>query len=141
MVAPCLRCFFFFSSRRRHTRLQGDWSSDVCSSDLPPMPGPVQHGPRPGVFACGFCHLPNGLGRPENSSLAGLPAAYIAPQVADFKSGARKTSEAASLPIALMIGVAKGASEDEVKIAAEYFAALKPRPWIRVVETDTVPKT
>src|SRR2546426_6529532 len=27
-------CFFFFSSRRRHTRLQGDWSSDVCSSDL-----------------------------------------------------------------------------------------------------------
>src|SRR2546426_8006893 len=28
--------FFFFSSRRRHTRLQGDWSSDVCSSDLIP---------------------------------------------------------------------------------------------------------
>src|ERR1022692_5058807 len=26
--------FVFFSSRRRHTRLQGDWSSDVCSSDL-----------------------------------------------------------------------------------------------------------
>src|SRR5256885_2796798 len=31
----CLwRIGFFFSSRRRHTRLQGDWSSDVCSSDL-----------------------------------------------------------------------------------------------------------
>src|SRR5256885_5597875 len=29
----CVLCFFF-SSRRRHTRLQGDWSSDVCSSDL-----------------------------------------------------------------------------------------------------------
>src|SRR5205807_3527153 len=29
---------FFFSSRRRHTRLQGDWSSDVCSSDLPDCP-------------------------------------------------------------------------------------------------------
>src|SRR5438876_9653446 len=27
-------CFFFFSSRRRHTRWTGDWSSDVCSSDL-----------------------------------------------------------------------------------------------------------
>src|SRR6266850_3881953 len=27
-------CVFFFSSRRRHTILQGDWSSDVCSSDL-----------------------------------------------------------------------------------------------------------
>src|SRR3989454_2246286 len=32
--------FFFFSSRRRHTRLQGDWSSDVCSSDLPKFPTP-----------------------------------------------------------------------------------------------------
>src|SRR6266446_3345065 len=30
--------FFFFSSRRRHTRLQGDWSSDVCSSDLVARP-------------------------------------------------------------------------------------------------------
>src|SRR5256885_15493842 len=29
-----VRLCFFFSSRRRHTRLQGDWSSDVCSSDL-----------------------------------------------------------------------------------------------------------
>src|SRR5256885_13139429 len=30
---------FFFSGRRRHTKLQGDWSSDVCSSDLrsPPL--------------------------------------------------------------------------------------------------------
>src|SRR5207248_5008633 len=30
--------FFFFSSRRRHTRSYGDWSSDVCSSDLPLQP-------------------------------------------------------------------------------------------------------
>src|SRR2546422_888534 len=29
-----MRCFFFFSSRRRHTRCSRDWSSDVCSSDL-----------------------------------------------------------------------------------------------------------
>src|SRR5699024_451661 len=29
-----LHCFFFFSSRRRHTRSKRDWSSDVCSSDL-----------------------------------------------------------------------------------------------------------
>src|SRR2546426_10565782 len=33
-VTLSLYIFFFFSSRRRHTRLQGDWSSDVCSSDL-----------------------------------------------------------------------------------------------------------
>src|SRR5699024_12028231 len=30
-------CFFFFSSRRRHTRSKRDWSSDVCSSDLAKM--------------------------------------------------------------------------------------------------------
>src|SRR5437762_10645533 len=30
----CFLFFFFFSSRRRHTRYIGDWSSDVCSSDL-----------------------------------------------------------------------------------------------------------
>src|SRR5256885_10859681 len=36
-VDAITQCFlFFFSSRRRHTRLQGDWSSDVCSSDLRP---------------------------------------------------------------------------------------------------------
>src|SRR5256885_16970340 len=37
--------FFFFSSRRRHTRLQGDWSSDVCSSDLPRPLGAAQQWP------------------------------------------------------------------------------------------------
>src|SRR5688500_19559883 len=36
---------FFFSGRRRHTRLQGDWSSDVCSSDLPRHAGGVGRDP------------------------------------------------------------------------------------------------
>src|SRR2546426_12359047 len=35
---------FFFSSRRRHTRLQGDWSSDVCSSDLIRIPFHIEKG-------------------------------------------------------------------------------------------------
>src|SRR4051794_41973582 len=37
--------FFFFSSRRRHTRWTGDWSSDVCSSDLltPRRVGELEH--------------------------------------------------------------------------------------------------
>src|SRR2546422_8023730 len=41
-------CFFFFSSRRRHTRCSRDWSSDVCSSDLeaPPIGEPLE-GPLP----------------------------------------------------------------------------------------------
>src|SRR6266704_5932313 len=36
--------YFFFSSRRRHTRSKRDWSSDVCSSDLQYVPVPVQVG-------------------------------------------------------------------------------------------------
>src|SRR5256885_13184013 len=40
MVQVRCFCVFFFSSRRRHTRLQGDWSSDVCSSDLQGAQGP-----------------------------------------------------------------------------------------------------
>src|SRR5450432_4390426 len=38
-TAKCIRNFivFFFSSRRRHTRSDRDWSSDVCSSDLKPF--------------------------------------------------------------------------------------------------------
>jgi cytochrome c553 len=114
---------------------------DWHPANHPAMPEVVARGKKPGQFACGFCHLPNGLGRPENSSLAGLPAAYIAQQVADFRSGARQSSESASLPINLMIAVAKLVSDEDTNIAAAYFSALKPVPWIRVVETDTVPKT
>lgn len=114
-----------------------DWHPD----GHPPMPEVVSHGAKPAVFACGYCHLPNGLGRPENSSLAGLSAEYIVQQVADFRSGARKSSEPASLPVNLMIAVAKAVSDADLKAAAEYFSALRPKPWIRVVETSTVPKT
>src|SRR5262245_66512388 len=45
-VGPYLLVFFFFSSRRRHTRCLSDWSSDVCSSDLQTR-SPPAHGPRP----------------------------------------------------------------------------------------------
>jgi len=114
-----------------------DWHPD----GHPPMPEVVRHGAKPAVFACGYCHLPNGLGRPENSSLAGLPAEYIVQQMADFKSGARKSSEPASLPVNLMIAVAKAVGDADLKAAAEYFSALRPKPWIRVSETNTVPKT
>ena len=114
---------------------------DWHPGDHPQMPEVVRHGAKPGVFACGYCHLPNGLGRPENSSLAGLHAAYIVQQVADFRSGARKSSEPASLPVNLMVAVAKAVSDADLKAAAEYFSTLRPKPWIRVIETNTVPKT
>src|SRR5205807_3954121 len=41
----------FFSSRRRHTRLQGDWSSDVCSSDLLSESAEADNKPELEIFA------------------------------------------------------------------------------------------
>ena len=115
--------------------------ADWHPNEHPPMPKVVVQGRNPGVYACGFCHLPNGLGRPENASIAGLPAVYIAQQMADFKSGARKSSKPDLLPQALMMGVADAANDAEVREAAAYFSSLKRTPWIKVIETDTVPKT
>jgi cytochrome c553 len=40
-----------------------------------------------------------------------------------------------------MIAVSKAVNDDDLRIAAEYFAGLRPQPWIRVIETDTVPRT
>ncbi len=114
---------------------------DWHPGDHPAMPAIVAHGRKPEVYACGYCHLPNGQGRPENASLAGLSASYIVRQIADFKSGRRKSSEPKHGPTTAMIGLATNAKAEEIRAAAEYFSALKPRPWIRVVETDTVPKT
>jgi hypothetical protein len=105
------------------------------------MPDIVSRGKAPDVFACGYCHLPNGQGRPENASLAGLPVAYIAQQLADFKSGLRKSSEPRHAPTTAMITNETKAGQNETRAAAEYFSALKARRWIRVDETDTVPKT
>src|SRR2546430_2680999 len=45
IVSSCGAVSFFFSSRRRHTRFDCDWSSDVCSSDLRGLPAPVHASP------------------------------------------------------------------------------------------------
>ena len=114
-----------------------DWHPD----NHPAAPDVVMHGRKPAVISCGYCHLPNGQGRPENAGLAGLPAAYIVQQIADFRAGARVSSNPKLLPPGLMDKIAKAATDEEVKAAAEYFSSLPPKPWIRVVEAATVPKT
>jgi len=114
-----------------------DWHPD----GHPAMPEIVGHGRRPDIRACGYCHLPNGQGRPENSSLAGLSVAYIVAQVADMRDGLRKSSEPNMGPPAAMVNLAKASNDEEVKIAAEYFSKLKYKPWIKVIEAKMVPKT
>jgi cytochrome c553 len=101
----------------------------------PAMPKIVQFGNRDTlVRACGSCHLPTGTGHDESAYMAGLPVSYFVRQMADWKSGDRKYG-------GTMVAMAKVISDAEIKQAAEYYASLKPRPWIRVVETDTVPRT
>ena len=107
----------------------------------PPMPQSVAHGRPKEMRACGFCHLVNGQGRPENASLAGLPAAYIVQQMADFKNGDRKSAEPRMGPPNAMIQDAKAATDDDIKTAAAYFSSFPFKKWIRVVEAKDVPKT
>jgi cytochrome c553 len=115
-----------------------DWHPD----DHPAMPDIIAHGRPPEVrFGCGYCHYPNGRGRPENASVAGLSAAYIIQQMADFKNGVRKSSEPKMGPPALMAQLSKNVSDADVKAAAEYFSSIKWTQWIKVTEAATVPKS
>ena len=114
---------------------------DWHPSGHPPMPPSVAHGRPKELRACGFCHLTNGQGRPENAPLAGLPAAYIVQQMADFKSGDRKSAEPRMGPPNAMIQDAKAATPAEVAEAAAYFSSFPFKRWIRVVESKEVPKT
>ena len=126
---------------RKDTRdffIAPDWHPD----DHPAMPPIVKRGRKPNVYACGFCHRADGPGGPENASLAGLPIEYIIQQVADFKSGARKSVVSPDVgPNKFMRTVAESATDPEIKAAAAYFASIRPRPSISVVETVMVPKT
>ncbi|WP_168787445.1 c-type cytochrome [Paraburkholderia aromaticivorans] len=108
--------------------------------DHPSMPPIVARGRKPQVYACGMCHRESGSGGPESASLAGLPADYIVQQLADFRSGARK-SAVPKRNVDLMVALSRPITEAEVNEAAAYFSALKPRPNIKVIETATVPKT
>jgi cytochrome c553 len=62
-------------------------------------------------------------------------------QMSAFQNGARKSAMPDLLPAKNMVLVSAHANTQEVAAAAAYFAALKPKSWIRVVETATAPKT
>src|SRR5205814_6778090 len=100
----------------------------------------VAHGKRPDVRACGLCHYPNGKGRQENAGVAGLPVSYFIQTMNDFKNGLRKSAESRKTNTNLMIAYAKAMTPEEIRQTAEYFGAITWTPWIRVVETATVPK-
>ncbi|PYS01152.1 MAG: hypothetical protein DMG16_13580, partial [Acidobacteria bacterium] len=119
--------------------------SQLEDLNAPPDWFPAEHASAPRVvtdggvnkgFACGSCHLMNGLGHPESGDIQGLTPEYFIQTMKDFKSGKRKD------PIR-MTAIAQATSDEDVAAAAEWFAKLKPppTPWIKVIEQNTVPKT
>jgi len=114
---------------------------DWFPNEHPKMPKVVAEGRAPGVNACGHCHLPTGMGRPENMSVAGLPKGYMMEQMADFRDGLRKSSDPRFGSTTHMIQTVQHATPEEIEEGVDYFASLKSKQWIRVVETDRVPLT
>jgi cytochrome c553 len=118
--------------------------ADWFPEDHPAMPDVVARGKetaQPQVYACSLCHYPNGKGRPENANITGLTYEYFVQQMIDFRNGARKTSDPRKSNTGLMTAFAKMMTDEEISASARYFTAIPVTPWIRVVESATVPKT
>ncbi len=114
---------------------------DWYPEDHPAMPDVVARGRSPDVPACAYCHLPDGAGRPENASLAGLPADYIVEQLTAMRAGTRRTAVPERAPPMMMFALARSMSDAEISAAAQYFSALKPHNRTRVIEAASVPHT
>ncbi len=120
---------------------------DWYPEEHPPMPAIVAHGLVASVnkaaplLPCALCHLPNGAGHVESASLAGLPVEYLVRQFADFRSGERHINLGNSSTLQLLTALKSAYTDDQVRAAAGYFAALEPRLWIQVRETRGVPQS
>src|SRR5579862_6158861 len=117
-------------------------AAKIAGNANPPDWFPDEHGPAPRIvqgeagvtMACGSCHLMSGQGHPESADLAGMPAEYLIRQMAYYRDGSRKDD-------ARMGPIAKATSDMDVRQAAEYFAALKPRTFVKVIESANPPRT
>src|SRR2546430_12575755 len=107
-VSACM-CFFFFSSRRRHTRFDCDWSSDVCSSDLPLASVCVvmASGGYPGSYA---------KGKP----IHGLDGAARLPNVKVFHAGTARAGEQIVTSGGRVLGVTAWAKDLRAAQSAAY---------------------
>ena len=103
---------------------------------LPPV---VAGNHLPKKLACGFCHLPDGNGRPENAKLAGLPPSYIIAQVKAFHALERRAAQPDWAPATLMVNSTADLTEEELAAAADYFSHQQVRSFVHVVESDKVP--
>jgi cytochrome c553 len=127
-----------FSVGRTRDRFNvADWNPETHGA----APSIVLHGRKPTVMACGFCHLADGRGRPENAMVSGLPVEYFVQQVKDIRTHARRSASPVPFPSAVAMQlIADSVTDAEVEEAARYFARVRARRASRVVEMDSVPR-
>ena len=112
-----------------------DWFPD----EHPPAPAVVMQQRGEDGYPCGYCHMVDGRGRPENASLRGFPADYIVEQVKAFASGARRAASPAFVPTQYMASVAHAVSPADLRAAAAYFSGFEPQAHTQVVEAAVIP--
>jgi cytochrome c553 len=125
----------FSEAQLRDRTVAVDW----FPQQHPVMP-PAVKGGRGTVFACGYCHLPDGLGRPENAILAGMPFEYLRQQMRDMKSGKRGLIDSHFIPNNNMLITVRQTSDADSDAAVKYFSGLRYSKHVKVVETASIPK-
>ena len=114
--------------------------ADWFPEDHPPMPDIVARGKeQTGFRACAICHYPNGQGLMQNAPVAGLRVDYFLRQLDDFAAGRRKSADLNKANAFEMAAMARNLTPAEARAAAEYFSSIPFKPWVKVIESDTVP--
>jgi cytochrome c553 len=115
--------------------------ADWFPGDHPEMPDIVAYGNEEiGLRACAICHLPNGQGLMQNAPVAGLPVDYFLRQLDDLASGKRVTSDPHKANGFEMAAMARAMTPEQAQEAAEYYSSMPFKAWVKVIESDTVPK-
>ena len=94
---------------------------------------------RSGRAPCAITRMARGVRRMPGFPV--FPFRTSSTEINDFKNGLRKSADVRKKNTNLMIDYARAMTDDEVRQAAEYFGSMKWTPWIKVVETESVPKT
>lgn len=142
--APIAKRFMIPGSRLSFTEAEIEDHAkpvDWQPASHPPAPAIVANVTNPKIFACGGCHLLNGNGTRGATNLSGLSADYIIEQVAEMRAGRRRSSAPERPGVKLMYQDARLIAPSEIAKAARYYAAQRFRPWVKVVETPSVPLT
>jgi cytochrome c553 len=122
-------------------------AAQIAQKSIAPDWFPHGHSPLPAAlgnshsdkYACAYCHLPDGSGRPENAKLAGLSRSYIFAQVRALHAGDRRPAKSGWPPTVLMQDAIENMTDTQILEAAEYFSGQKNASFVRVLEREFVP--